>query len=186
MSMTHTMTWDDQSGHWQGLSSSTEIPRYEALARIINSPEHFGANVLDIGAGEGLLARYLSSDKKYTGIEPSAAACANAKNLTIIHSRIEDIEAPLLSEVVVFNESLYYFSDPLSVLRKAKKLFLKSNGLLIVSIYQKAFTWRNLLSGKMTNARATAILRKYLQKDRWRYAEQKVGVWLIFSANAPS
>lgn len=179
--------WDDQSCHWQGLSRSTETPRYEALARIINSPEYFGANVLDIGAGEGLLARYLSRDKKYTGIEPSAAACAGAANVTMIHSRIEDMEAPLPSEVVVFNESLYYCSDPLSVLIKAKKLFLKNKGLLIVSIYQKPSTWRDLFSSKMTNARATAILRKYLQRVRWRYTEQKIGVWLIFSAqNAAS
>ncbi len=100
-------------------------------------------SILDIGCGEGILQEKLCPFKylQYLGVDLSAEAirCAKKKEddkSIFISSDARSFEPENKFNMIVFNECLYYFDNPLSVLRKYEK-FLEKDGFFVVSMYMK-------------------------------------------------
>ena len=110
------------------------------------------ANILDAGCGEGLLAEKLKilPYKSYLGMDVSKEAIALAtgrlgderSRFTVADALAFDTDERF--DVIVFNQSLYYLSEPAALLVKYQKL-LTPNGRIIVSMVDNARTravWR--------------------------------------------
>lgn len=170
-------SWDDEFGHWRGLASPSQAPRYLEIAGLIAQlcPE---GSVIDVGCGEAVLRDYLPQALTYLGIEPSAKAVASARakcgSDSIVHTTAECFEAgDRRWDCIVFNEILYYLSDPAIVLDKYAKL-LKPEGIIIVSIFQKVggtsikarlIDWFG--NRRMTNAYCTEIVKHFIVRHAW-------------------
>ena len=170
--------WNDESGDWQSLGSSTQAPRYRAIARIIERfcPE---GTVLDVGCGEAVLLDYLPKEVTYLGLEPSATAAElarskHARSADIRHITGEGFDAGESRwDCVVFNEVLYYSSAPVDLLDKYANL-VNPEGVVVVSIYQKRdkgirhrlMRWLGRRQ-PTSNIDCTKIAHKYMAQDGW-------------------
>lgn len=159
--------WNDDAGDWKGLAKETERPRYEQIARFV---EEFcpSGSVLDVGCGEAVLASFLPTSIRYTGIEPSGKAAKTAsERATCHHATAEGFDADQEKwDCIIFNEMLYYSMAPRMLLEKFSKC-LRPGGIIIISIYQKRASWRDRLKFSMTNARSTKIVRKFIASEGW-------------------
>ena len=131
--------YNDEGGDWQGLDSLTQIPRYTAIAELLQ-PFVDGGSVLDVGCGEALLRTWLPRTN-YTGIEPSASAVRIARENNplskFIHTSAESFAScGECFDTIVFNEMLYYADDPVGLLRKYAGM-IRQGGMILCSVYQK-------------------------------------------------
>lgn len=120
---------------WRGLDDDTNRPRYEAIVSLIPS----SCSVLDVGCGEGVLSDYLphANRLKYTGIEPVEEAAIKGRRqrgVKIISATAEQFAGSDKYDFIVFNEMLYYCSNPVKVLTKFSGM-LAPGGRMIISIY---------------------------------------------------
>ncbi|HEY1471594.1 MAG TPA: class I SAM-dependent methyltransferase [Candidatus Acidoferrum sp.] len=175
--------WNDLSGDWQELASPTQAPRYQVIAEMIGRLRPRGS-VLDVGCGEAILFDYLPRDTKYLGIEPSGMA-AEASRVKCGGERIvnttgeEFADAGTRWDCIVFNEVLYYTSNPSALLDKYSKL-LSSEGIVIVSIYQKpgkalktrVLRWLDR-SRPIGNVRCTAMIHAFMARRGWHIEDDK-------------
>lgn len=134
--------WDReyQSGKWDYLAAMENIA---GLSAILGYCEFLRPrSVLDVGCGEGLLARRLKllPYENYLGIDVSAAAIETA-NAGLADDRTRFVVAQADSftpahpfDLIVFNQSLYYLDDPAAILRRYGAM-LTPNGRIIVSMY---------------------------------------------------
>lgn len=167
--------WDAQyqTGKWSFLDKADELVRYKA---IIDYIEYFkpGGVVLDVGCGDGILLKHYKPYRyaKYVGLDISKAALDKLmpkadEKTKFIQVDAETYKPTELYDVIVFNETLYYFHDPLKVFQRYVES-LNRSGLLIVSTYSKS-------------VRAVAILRK-LKTQYNLVAEKHVGhgkkIWI--------
>jgi SAM-dependent methyltransferase len=170
--------WDDLSGDWQGLMSSDQAGRYQAIARAVESNCPTGA-VLDVGCGEAVLREFLPQCVEYTGIEPSLKAASLALNkpgpLRIIHGRCEDVDLRGRTwDCIVFNEVLYYLADPIGLITKYSQLVARG-GIVIASIFQKPESpslKARLLHAwdprrPISNVHCTEQVRSYMIEHAW-------------------
>jgi SAM-dependent methyltransferase len=91
--------------------------------------------VLDVGCGKCTLAHFLPVDQ-YLGIDPASAPLEvpEARRLPLtVAEGLERLPAGSFG-TVIFNEVLYYFEDPLTVINSYRRL-LKPGGRMLVSIY---------------------------------------------------
>ena len=135
-----------ESGHWDFLRGLGEQGRFSVVAGYVNAFASEGA-VLDVGCGEGLLFQRLSSQTRYLGLDLSAAAIARASATgagSFICGDAENYVPTDTYDAIVFNESLYYFTDPLGT---AARYFaaLRANGVVIVSTYARSRRARSIL-----------------------------------------
>ena len=134
--------WDSDyvSGAWRWLHSGQELPRYSVIVGYCRQLRPSGS-VLDIGCGEGLLARWLAGAcPRYVGIDLSseAIALARAKNLPFAEFAVADaaeFRPTSQFDVIVFNECLYYFDRPLELASRLAHM-LVLGGVIIVSLSQ--------------------------------------------------
>jgi 2-polyprenyl-3-methyl-5-hydroxy-6-metoxy-1,4-benzoquinol methylase len=161
------LKWNDDYGDWQVLASDIQEPRYQEIARIVGEFCPSGS-VLDVGCGEAVLAPYLPESVTYAGIEPSAKAlAASIAKVPCRHTTAEDFTSGGERwDCIIFNEMLYYSQDPQSLLLKFSS-FLKPNGIVIISIYQKRDSLRARLGFSMTNARCTRIVKALVAREQW-------------------
>lgn len=134
--------WEQQytRGDWDHLSS--EVPRYGVLCSYM---KHLGhpISLLDIGCGEGLILRFCDREwlVKYTGLDISQTALDRIKTLLpadrLICSTLEEFSTDQKFDVILFNEVLYYTTDPESHLKKFRN-FLNPNGLFLISTWKKS------------------------------------------------
>lgn len=193
-------SWKDDSCDWQNLASSIEAPRYREVARLIDRFCPKGT-VLDVGCGAAVLRDYLDTDVPYLGIEPSAKAVESARAKygydSIIHSTGDDFDPGKCRwDCIVFNEMLYYLSDPLSLLAKYARR-VTEGGIIVVSIYQSAesfdlaaklrhwLDWRRPIS----NTHCTEMVHDFMVRDGWLVErDEMVGMpgsseyWRIWAA----
>lgn len=134
--------WDDQyrTGRWRFLADLPELARYSLLVGYLRRLK-FGGAFLDIGCGEGLLAKHLGPDSYgyYFGVDVSAAAIAQASLLVNAQTRFvcadaESFVPDRLFDAVIFNECLYYFHDPLETFERYTRA-LKPGGIALMSNY---------------------------------------------------
>lgn len=132
-----------------------------------------------------MLWDYLPKSIEYLGIESSAKAAESAcerygwdRVLQITAEQFDPGERQW--DCIVFNEILYYCSDPLSLLEKYAKA-VSSAGSIMVSIYQKPGTPlkqrpRRFLSRNrpMSNAHCTKMVHDFIVRHGWRIEEDNL------------
>jgi len=136
--------WDEQfaNGKWAYLSDADQREHYDC---IIDLYKHYGNNgvLLDIGCGVGLLYRYFMDTKtikehQYLGIDISAVAIAEAidtcktENFRVVDYQTEKLDRKF--DVIVFNETLYYFNHAGKTLQKCTDENLNPGGIIIISM----------------------------------------------------
>ena len=138
------------TGRWDSLGNIGELAHHSIIAGYFR---HYSANrsVLDVCCGEGVLQGVLGKDaySNYVGVDISSAAIAKAEarlsaNTTFFSADVAAFIPAQCFSVIVFNECLYYFEDPLAVLERYER-FLCGNGVFVVSMYvqkQPARIWR--------------------------------------------
>ena len=134
--------WDEQyaQGTWNYLDNEEEAEHYEVIIDFLK--ECGTEKYWDVGCGNGTLLRYaLKSSigkEAYKGFDLSVEAIKNAgKRFPGVSFNCLDFERNALNEkadVVVFNESLYYFSRPLNVLKNTFQRNVSQGGRVIISM----------------------------------------------------
>lgn len=169
-------SWDDESGDWQDLASTTQAPRYRTLAQLIAEFCPSDGSVLDIGCGSALLRSYLPDSLKYLGVEPSAKAVESARAKygydRVVYSTAEGFNPGKRAwDAIVFNEMLYYARDPIGLLVK----FAAPGEIIIVSIYQKPerFSFKTHLHHLLdrrrprSNVHCTKMVYDFMKREGW-------------------
>jgi SAM-dependent methyltransferase len=163
--------WDKsyKTGEWDYLFSPEELGHYLIMLGYIVylcRPRR----VLDAGCGAGRLLELLLPYQidKYIGFDISTEAIERCHRLIGERSNIElqvaDFDSFSAAEefdVIVFNESIYYSSDPRGTLEKAAG-WLAPGGALLLSIYRNSShsdheTYWQLTSHLFTTSQATAV-----------------------------
>jgi 2-polyprenyl-3-methyl-5-hydroxy-6-metoxy-1,4-benzoquinol methylase len=146
--------WDQDyaKGKWQYLDNIRQLAHYSVImGYYLYYRPH--SNVLDIGCGHGVLQRRLSAVgyARYVGVDTSQHAIdqANGGRDGKTEFYCADAESYIPQEtfdVLIFNESLYYFSAPAEALIQLARS-VNPGGVVIVSMYQKESSrviWRSL------------------------------------------
>lgn len=138
--------WDDeyQRGGWDFLGSADERQRYRVLVELCSRWKRRPA-VLDVACGEGLLLDHFQvmglELADYLGLDISREAVARAQTrYPQARFEVADAEKYLPTsryDLIVWNECLYYFRNPLAVLL-AFEAGLADDGLTVVSMYAPA------------------------------------------------
>jgi 2-polyprenyl-3-methyl-5-hydroxy-6-metoxy-1,4-benzoquinol methylase len=145
------------ASEWDYLRSITEAPRFGVVSSYCRLLAPRGA-LLEIGCGEGFLLEHLdrSSFAHFTGVDISSVAIERARALedertTFHRAEAETYEAERTYNVIVFNEVLEYFDDPLALVRRYEA-YLEPQGHFVVSMFAGTVTartryiWRRLES----------------------------------------
>lgn len=172
--------WEQQyqTGHWDYLRTLGELGRFSLVVGYIHELKPH-ASVLDVGCGEGLLFQRLQPRgcARYLGLDISAAAVARACEVgggPFICADAEEYTPTDTYDVIVFNESLYYFKKPLETV-DLYLTRLAQRGIIIVSTFPKSRRGRSILR---------ALKRKYVLLDETRISHASES-W-ICSVLAPS
>jgi SAM-dependent methyltransferase len=141
--------WDNEyaSGFGEQLKLPGEAEHHCMLVEFLVKA---GKNkkILDVGCGEGLILDYLKDYESYLGVDFSEVALraasrrADAKT-AFVQAEAESFVPAREFDAIIFNESLYYFKEPLKVAAHYEK-FLQSDGVLAVSIFMKTNNVRRL------------------------------------------
>jgi SAM-dependent methyltransferase len=168
-------TWDEgyRLGRWAFMRELDEAARYAVIAAFVRRLAPSGA-VLDVGCGEGLLVDALRplGYRRYLGIDVSEAAVSQAKpradaSTAFVAADAEGEPPPGPWDVVVFNESVYYFRDPLATLRRYESV-LATGGAFVVSTFRS----------RRAAAVVRALLRRYRQVEATTVSNAK-GSWTV-------
>jgi SAM-dependent methyltransferase len=174
--------WEQQyeSGHWDFLKSLNELGRFSVVGGYVDELKP-DASVLDVGCGEGRLLKRLHTrgSGRYLGLDVSAAAIARARATgdgPFICADAERYVPDDTYDVIVFNESLYYFIRPLETVSRYVNS-LTHDGIMIVSTFPASRRGRSILR---------ALKKKYAQVDETRVAHGSVS-WIctVFRPVAP-
>lgn len=133
--------WEKQfeGEDWDYLYGITERDHYLAIADLLKKQE--GGRVLDVGCGQGVLYHYMSKKFKslnYLGIDISSNAINKAR-VSFSEAKFEQIDFDYQNlkgefDVIIFNETLYYFNKPLATIQKCINQNLNSGGCFIISM----------------------------------------------------
>ncbi len=135
--------WDSQylSGDWAYLAGAGEAARYSVIVEYLRSLKP-GGSILDVGCGEGILRERLRpyDYSRYVGIDISKVALAKASHMADERTVFVRADATMYTpteafDAIVFNETLYYLSEPAEVFRRYRR-FLKPDGILVTSLYR--------------------------------------------------
>ena len=167
--------WDAgyEKGRWAFMRQLDEAARYAVIAAFVHRLAPAGA-VLDVGCGEGLLVDALRplGYRHYLGIDVSEAAIAQAASRAdastgFVAADAEDEPPAGRWDVVVFNESVYYFRDPLATLRRYETA-LSPGGAFVVSTFRS----------RRADAVVRALLRRYREMEATTVSNAK-GSWTV-------
>jgi len=133
--------WEKQFGgeEWDYLYSDAEKDHYLAIAGLLNG--NGPGKILDVGCGQGVLYHYLRKELgtlNYLGIDISSNAVAKAKNsfpeggFDTLDFEYVNLEGKF--DVIIFNETLYYFNRPLNTIQKCINQNLNKGGYFIISM----------------------------------------------------
>ncbi|MEO7049275.1 MAG: class I SAM-dependent methyltransferase [Ferruginibacter sp.] len=132
--------WDNQfkNNKWEYLNSFEQLGRYAILVEYMDHFKNSG-KFLDVGCGEGLLFKKYKNHNytRYVGIDisPTAIQRINQEEHRNAHFLQADAESYISDEtfsVIIFNESIYYFHDPIKTLGHYSSL-LEKGGIFLIS-----------------------------------------------------
>jgi 2-polyprenyl-3-methyl-5-hydroxy-6-metoxy-1,4-benzoquinol methylase len=135
-------TWREEyvDGDWSRLHQIGELGHYSVIAGYFGRFKP-GGSILDVACGEGILQRHLKPHRysRYLGIDyiPEAiSAASGSKDATTDFALADavDFATEQKFDVIIFNECLYYFDDPLGVVQRYSD-FLETGGMFIISNY---------------------------------------------------
>jgi 2-polyprenyl-3-methyl-5-hydroxy-6-metoxy-1,4-benzoquinol methylase len=141
--------WEEEyrSGRWDYLDSASEVAHYMVIVGYVQQFCPTPA-VLDVGCGHGRLFQLLKPYpyRSYLGIDHSAESIQQAQSLATRDARFQraDFEEFTPTErydVIVFSESIYYTTQPATLLRRYASA-LRSGGVVIVSMCQNRWQGR--------------------------------------------
>jgi SAM-dependent methyltransferase len=131
-----------EDGAWAYLGDLSERTRYSVMAGYLT--ELAPRRILDVGCGEGLLARTIRHlpFEAYVGIDLSPAPVAAARAALGEDRRFifnvadaETYRPDTLSDAIIFSECLNYLSNPLGIIEHYSNS-IGRNGFMIVSLFQ--------------------------------------------------
>ena len=144
------MDSDYAHGKWDYLRGIGELGRFSILVGYC----HFlkpGGRILEIGCGEGILQERLDRTRysRYVGVDVSAEAVDRATarggddRTTFVCADAALWQPEETFDLIVFNECLEYFDDPLAVVRHYEPA-LAPGGAFLVSMFTGVETARTL------------------------------------------
>lgn len=169
---------DDEfkKGKWDYLEGSEEKERYTNIIQLYNKQKPQGT-LLDVGCAQGVLYQSFKEDsagffQKYYGIDISEEAIRIAKNkFPEANFNMLNLETKKLHnkfDVIVFNETLYYFNWPMKTLQKCVAENLNDGGIFIVSMFnylgRNDRIWKSITNEYAIIDEATAVNNK---NQRW-------------------
>jgi SAM-dependent methyltransferase len=173
------MDSDYAHGKWDYLRGLDELGRFSILVGYL----HFlkpGGRILEIGCGEGILQERLDPARyaRYLGVDISAEAIRRAASRTADDGRISFVCADAAAwqpderfDLIVFNECLEYFDDPLGVVRRYEP-GLVPGGLFLVSMFTGVDTARTRRIWKWLES-------VYAVEDRTRVTNRAGLSWIL-------
>ena len=142
------------SGIWDYLRMVNELPRFSVVVGYCHHHKKAG-KILEIGCGEGILQERLCPSKYslYVGVDISTEAIRLASHKQDEKTYFVSEDACIYSpterfDIIVFNECLEYFDDPMNVVRRYER-FLENDGIFIVSMFVGISTVRSRRIWKM-------------------------------------
>lgn len=131
------------AGGWSRLGNLDELAHHSVLAGYQRKLKP-GGSVLDVGCGEGLLRQQLGDAcGLYLGIdfaEPIRLATVHATEHTrFMVADMHEFTTTERFDAIVFDESLYYYHDQVTGLRRYTAM-LAPHGVLLVSMHRTART----------------------------------------------
>jgi 2-polyprenyl-3-methyl-5-hydroxy-6-metoxy-1,4-benzoquinol methylase len=127
-------------GDWDYLRSLHELSRFSVVAGYCHY-FHPGGKILEVGCGEGILQERLCSSnyERFVGVDISDEAVRRASKKQDEKTVFVREDAAIYTpddqfDVIIFNESLEYFRDPLGIVQRYAH-FLDQTGVFIVSMY---------------------------------------------------
>lgn len=173
--------WERQfeDGSWDYLFSPDESAHYQAINKYVNEYAPHG-KILDVGCGQGVLYHYLQNETalpiNYLGIDISSNAILSAKDkFKCGNFKQLDFDKEPLQEkfdVIIFNETLYYFDKPYNTLKTCIEKNLNPGGCFIISIYD--FQGHNVIWKKLKEKYNFSVIEKIKNKKQQKW---KVGVF---------
>lgn len=146
--------WNEQygRGRWDFLGGIEEMAHYAVIVGYATLLKPH-SSVLDVGCGAGVLHERFAAVgyERYTGVDISEVAVRSLQESAPPDANFVAADASTYTptatyDVIVFNESITYFADPLAVFARYRE-FLSPGGVIIVSCH-------------IQSARAQAILRR--------------------------
>ncbi len=134
-------------GKWDYLRDLDELSRFSVIVGYCHHLKPAGT-ILEIGCGEGILQERLcpSGYARYVGVDVSEEAIRRAAHKQNEKTCFVREDASIYSseerfDLIVFNECLEYFDDPLGAVRRYER-FLEQDGFYIVSMFAGIDTLR--------------------------------------------
>lgn len=136
------------SGRWAYMQGLAELSRYSVVVGYARFLRPHGS-ILDLGCGEGILQQRLGAESysHYLGVDISHTAIERARaraddRTTFTCADVASFAPERRFDIIVFNEVLYYLSDPVRVMRHYER-FLEPNGIFILSMFADEHTRAN-------------------------------------------
>jgi SAM-dependent methyltransferase len=145
-------TWESQylSGQWKYMMNLDELARYSVIVGYVSFLKPCGA-ILDVGCGEGILLRKLKpyGYSRYIGIEISKVALGSLTEIrddktSFVNADAEFYTPAAVFDVIIFNEVLCYFKEPMDTVGKYCSA-LTNDGILIVETYVNSIRSMSIL-----------------------------------------
>jgi 2-polyprenyl-3-methyl-5-hydroxy-6-metoxy-1,4-benzoquinol methylase len=166
-----------QAADWDYLRSTAEAPRFGVVAAYCHRLAA-GRSLLEVGCGEGILLDHLDRSRfaNYTGVDLSSVAVDRARSLEddrvrFVCASAEEYVPVQAHQLIVFNEVMEYFDDPLAVVQRYEP-FLEHDGRIVVSAFAGIDTAR-------TRRIWNQLGRRYETEAHARVSTQRNHVWNI-------
>ena len=133
--------WDQEysDGKWEFLHQLAEEAHHLVIASYVSRLKR-SESILDVGCGEGNLNPVLRrfGYGRYVGIDTSGVAIAAAQRHADPSTHFatvpgDDYATPDRFDAIIFNETLYYFADPVKTIEHFAS-FLTKDGIFVMSL----------------------------------------------------
>jgi 2-polyprenyl-3-methyl-5-hydroxy-6-metoxy-1,4-benzoquinol methylase len=165
--------WEQQfrQNGWDFLKSELELPRYSVISSYMKQLGR-PISLLDVGCGEGLIVGFCDREwlASYSGLDPSRTALDRIENLLptdrLICSALEEFSTEQRFDVILFNEVLYYTSDPESHLNRFRD-YLNPGGFVLISAFKNSGLFA-------CNSRGIRSVWSLIERCTWKKTAQVV------------
>lgn len=177
--------WEKQfsTGVWDYLYQPEEVGHYEAIVALYQKHCSNGS-VLDVGCGQGVLYDYfrrrLNRKLNYLGIDISKSAVDIAQNnfdeVNFIQLDFDSKQLDQKFDVIIFNETLYYFNRPLKKIESCISHNINAHAYFIISMCQ--YNTHDILWKKLSEKYDFLEFREITNEKNQQW---KVGLFKVVS-----